>query len=1331
MKAHRIAILIGALALLTATSCIPRENPVSSVRQINRGGQVPPRGISSHNVTGFAMDAKDLMWLGTDRALLSYDGSNSRVFSADASPAAIPSGNILCMFNDSGRTVWIGSDKGLHTYIRYSRFKNYLCDGEPLKNVTQITETSDKVLIVQADNEYYRLDEEESLHHISSIPKRERRSQVIPDDNGGIWVVTPEQAVHYDRYFSPSDSVLVAGTLLNMDVCSARARDKMWVLQSSSLTCIDINSGNVEYCRDHFWPYKVDFIFYEEPYLLIKSHRYGIVAFDTVSKTFVEDGLPYIPTYPSSMDVNCMYHDPMGNLWLGYQHYGAKCIAKEQKDLYLLNDNPLHNETAGNYINCLTIGDDGMIWGSMNNTLFRCGPYSEEVDDFSVDALFGNQYLTDVVIRKIIAEKDRAWVLGNDFLGLVATDAPKLKVLEKWNLAQSSVDCFVYDNVCYVTTDSQRILTFDASDGSSGAFTVSDDEYNGSSRFLGVHDGRILLARNGFRIFQIEPVSHRVMHCPLDSTDAYIDPGDVIVASFIHSEKLYLAPHRGGACVLDLGSGKLERIDCLSSLSISSITRVSDDVLVMGSQQGLVYYDSSDSSVRVFKVVLNDRNADFFTVNGIVKSKNYVIVGSNDGCIFVPPTISKVAVDHHLSVHNVTLQDERGSYTVHLPEDESLCVFKHNHNSFEIAFGTVGYDNQPISVQYKLEGYNPEWINSTRNQIAQYSKIPAGKYKFKLREIQPYTSNVLNESEMQIVINKAIWDTFWAYLLYFCLAVAVIWKVLQIREKIKSDNMKISLAEQKNELEHRTNQMNMMFFANIAHEFRNPLTIISAPLASLLKDGSISEPAHKKLMAISASANSMLKLIDQMLDFNQLEMDVLKLCVGEHDVTYELSKLMDTFEESAKPREISVNCSGAEDAFVSLLDLDKFEKILNNLFTNALKHTPDGGEINLVFDDITREEAIAQFDNPSLSSSRYFLISITNNGKHIPEDKIDNVFKRYYQFLDATSHNYGWGRGIGLYYVQRLVSIQQGDIKVANVPEGVCFTFIIPTDREIFKDADREDSRVHRILQIEIPREEKKPVAQKPETEERRTLLIVDDDIQIGQYLRIVFEDKYKIVNKYSAEAALSDIGQINPDLIISDVVMGKMSGYEFCRTVKSDLMYSHIPFILLTAKTDIEDSVSGLECGANAYVTKPFSAEYLQALVSSLLKNVEHIRASLNANTETSMIEDSLSDQDKSFINELYQLMDKHLSDADLNVSTICDELRISRSKFNYKLKGLTGSTPGAFFRQYKLNLAAKLLKEGKMNVSEISDMMGFASISNFSASFKKMFGITPRDYK
>jgi AraC-like DNA-binding protein len=178
-------------------------------------------------------------------------------------------------------------------------------------------------------------------------------------------------------------------------------------------------------------------------------------------------------------------------------------------------------------------------------------------------------------------------------------------------------------------------------------------------------------------------------------------------------------------------------------------------------------------------------------------------------------------------------------------------------------------------------------------------------------------------------------------------------------------------------------------------------------------------------------------------------------------------------------------------------------------------------------------------------------------------------------------------------------------------------------------------------------------------------------------------------------------------------------------------MMFSHIPVVLLTAKTDVSDSVAGLESGANAYVTKPFSAEYLTALVASQLKNVENVRASLNQTTEASLIDGDISEQDRNFMRELYGLMDRHISEADLNVNSVCEELRISRSKFNYKLKGLTGTTPGAFFRHYKLNLAAKMLKEGKYNVSEIADMTGFSSVSHFSASFKKEFGTAPKDYK
>ena len=342
---------------------------------------------------------------------------------------------------------------------------------------------------------------------------------------------------------------------------------------------------------------------------------------------------------------------------------------------------------------------------------------------------------------------------------------------------------------------------------------------------------------------------------------------------------------------------------------------------------------------------------------------------------------------------------------------------------------------------------------------------------------------------------------------------------------------------------------------------------------------------------------------------------------------------------------------------------------------------------------------------------------------------------------------YGWGTGIGLYYVKRLVELHHGSIMVKNVyavsetsaeaslRNGVEFTFCLPMDRSIYNKVEIVEQE-KRVMQIPLSADcsmEAKPEESK--NMNRPKILVVDDDVDVAQYLHYIFAADYEVVNRYSAEEALADLEEVKPDLILSDIIMDKMSGYEFCRVLKNDLMFSHIPVILITAMSKMSEQIEGLKLGAVAYVTKPFDPAYLKALVVSQLQNMQTLRQRLGESTETQTLSekvvDTLSEQDRKFMDELYQLMEKHSKEQDLSVSTMCKDMLISPAKFNYKVKELTGETPGTFFRKYKLNRAAVLLREGKLNVSEIAVLTGFSTAAHFSVAFKKQFGVSPSEYQ
>ena len=524
-------------------------------------------------------------------------------------------------------------------------------------------------------------------------------------------------------------------------------------------------------------------------------------------------------------------------------------------------------------------------------------------------------------------------------------------------------------------------------------------------------------------------------------------------------------------------------------------------------------------------------------------------------------------------------------------------------------------------------------------------------------------------------------------------------------------------AEMEKEQELRTNQMNMSFFANIAHEFRTPLTMIAGPVGQLYRSESLDTDDKKLISIAQRSVERMFKLVNQLMDFNKLENDTLNLNVEETDIGKVLNGICDIFEFNAHEKGLVLNRYGLEDSLMVYTDSDKLEKIVYNLLSNAFKFTPDGGAIDVTLD----------------SDGKTVKIMIADTGKGIPEDQRENIFKRYYQLDNQTKAFVNWGTGIGLYFSRRLAELHHGELTAGNRTDtqGAVFTLTFPMGRDAYSDAElspiRQDSA---IMDPVLPVVENE---QEDVDDGRPTILVVDDEPDIINYMRVLLSKDYRLITCLDADSALQRLRKEEPNIVLSDVAMPGKDGYELCREIKQDIQLSHIPVILVTAKITSENQVEGLNVGADAYVTKPFDPTVLSALIQSQLKNRERVRNILSRSTSASEQEmgEVLSEYDQKFMDELYNLMEEELSNTELNINRITELLYMSRTKLYYKIKGLTGETPSAFFRTYKLNRAAELLKSGKYSVSEIVDKTGFSTQSHFSSVFKSKFGVSPSQYK
>jgi DNA-binding response OmpR family regulator len=484
----------------------------------------------------------------------------------------------------------------------------------------------------------------------------------------------------------------------------------------------------------------------------------------------------------------------------------------------------------------------------------------------------------------------------------------------------------------------------------------------------------------------------------------------------------------------------------------------------------------------------------------------------------------------------------------------------------------------------------------------------------------------------------------------------------------------------------------------------------------------------------------MLKLINQLLDFYKLENDTLNLRVRKADIIEPINKLVDIFRINAAEKDITLRTKGLEDTFLTWIDEDKIDKIIGNLLANAVKFaTPGKGRIEVTFDVIDSKDAAKSFDLDQTArpvSSWYVKLSVADNGPGFDNKDLARVFTRYYQMERQKTGFLSWGTGIGLYYSRRLVETHHGLIKAENKPDGgAMLTFIIPVDETAYEPSELDFSEAPADAAAALnPSGSYTDMIQeqKENNKELPVILLVEDDTDVAHYLKMLLRPHYHVVHEFEGQTALNSMETTLPDLIISDIVMPGMDGFTFCRIIKENLSYSHIPVILLTAKTTTEEKVSGFEAGADAYITKPFEPPYLEAVIKSQLKNRETLHRLLERTTKPPLDVDDkeLLPQNKQFLKDLYDLMEKELSNPELNIQKMTETLKISRTKFYYKVKGLTGMNPNVFFKKYKLNRAEELLATGKYNISEVADLTGFSTLSHFSISFKKHFGSAPSEY-
>lgn len=1297
--------------------------------------------LSSDNVTCFVMDKDNTMWIGTSFGLNKYNGRNyQQFFHNENDSLSIPGNQINTLFKDHKGQIWIGTENGLARYIGNGFFQTYKSENGTTLAIKQIIESSDKkILSLTSNGIFYVTQKNELIRYNLSATNAIQQTwelgvNICSDPKGGFWYISPKKLIYYDQNAQPVKEFKNQETA-NMAYMTQQGNN-IWFTQSRRLKCLNLNTQQIVYTSPHNLDILPNVLMHDGKNLYLKSDKHGLFTYDTLHHTLNPVSQQEFTLQKNPIMISCIYQEPNRNLWIGYYNGGFQFISPSERMTDRINQQPLYTSTLGHQITALSTDSLGNVWCGTDNHIYIYQPSVSKIQIINQNEIFTDSPYYRQSLQKIITDTDQtAWLLTNVRVVKARFANQQLQTLFSVNPGPILDDCIIKQHRCYATINNRSHLLIINENGTIDSVSVSNPMYKNGGKLLDIDSNHILLVMQGLQCMLFNTQTYTMSQLTLQG---HPENQEITPTALIKdNQRVWLATNGHGLFMLDIDQKRIVSIQTLPQQQIMSLVKDSQGTLWMGTRKGIVSYAPETKQSYLYRVHIGS-NIPFqqFREQCICTNRDNILLGSNRGCITIHPSSLKSDELSHLKIKSIHIKNQDEDQVVMNIKTNKYLYFSHQQNDLDILYESVHYGNAPLYMhQYKLEGFDVRWNIAPLSQRISYANLPAGNYTFKIRSLQGPNTPPLEEKSISFTIMKAPWFSIPAIIGYVILIIALIVYINRLYLRIRSNQMALQLANADKERELRTNQMNMSFFANISHEFRNPLTIIAGPLMTLKSDKTLPPSVHRKINIVCQSVKRMLRLIDQMLDFNQLENDVLRLRVGQYDIIHELNQWVDIFEESTTSRRILLTRKRLEASSFVYIDHDKLDKILSNLFTNALKHTPEGGEIALSYREIQTHELPVS----TLPGEHFMEITIFNSGSHIPDEKLQDVFKRYYQIKGTSQyHDLGWGTGIGLYYVQRLVLLHKGHIWVENTGNtGVTFHVILPTDSQVYTPEEHvtEKGQSNLIPQFALNQQENQGVHEIMEQENKLTqkphLLIVDDDIQLANYLRSLFCEEYVVTNKYSAEEALKCLEETTPDLILSDVIMGEMSGYALCKTLKEDLMYSHIPVILITAKSTIDEQIEGLQSGANAYVPKPFDPTYLQALVRSQLQSVESIKKQLAKNTQVDTLEEKLSPQDRSFMDEVYKLMEKHLSDMDLNVASMCEDLCISRTKFNYKLKALTGDTPNNFFKKYKLNQAAKLLREGKNNVSEVAIITGFGTLSHFSVCFKKQFGVSPSEYR
>ncbi len=1082
---------------------------------------------------------------------------------------------------------------------------------------------------------------------------------------------------------------------------------------------------------------------------------------------------------PTGATISGIYGNKKGIVWISYLNQGVSKLNINLKNFKLYRSIPGDpNSLSGNAIRSIFLDEKQYLWvGTYDNGLNRIDPVNNDIRHFRHDPRDPGSVVADYITAIYVDSRDRLWI-GSFINGICHADDIRdqatLRFRREDLLSDMEIHEFTEDPAGKIWISTQY-----------GMFIYDGKEfYHYGEKVNQLPELRELNLQSVVfeppNLFWLATWSSGVCKLVLNSDprlapetgrdvllkydqpmtgDSALLDNKFIVIHRDDSGTIWLGSFLNGLIKIEESGGglKFTKYDKSAGAPDNSIYGLTSDGagnLWLSTNKGLGKFDPATEQFRNY--TMNDGlQSNSFMWDAYFKAPDGQLFfgGINGLNAFYPeeivdnPILPEVFISK-LIINNeeVRIGDEFNGNVILTRNIRytSMITLSHRESVFSLQFTAMDNINPwEVMYRYRLEGFDEDWIqtSATGTRTVRYTNLNPGTYTFQV--MASNSDGIWNEdpATLQITVLSPWWKTWYAILIYaliFALLLVVFRKLILGRAQLIHEAKMEHLEREKTE---QMSQMKLRFFTSISHEFRTPLTLILGPLNKIIQSLKNDERFARQIMTIRRNSDRLFRLIDQVIEFRKIETNKIRLNAAERDIVSFVRELVDSFEEIASQRSIELDFITDLESRMIWFDENKVDKIVYNLLSNAFKFTPDKGRIEVRLSGAKGIQDLGDRSAGPGSSREYVRIEIEDNGIGISEHDLEHIFDRYYRVENPDSF-VQTGSGIGLSLARELTELHGGQISVSSrLGKGSCFAVYLPCGKEHLSEeeiVDRvvtERGEVFPVKQFALTDEREyidkyEPLQPQLDQSDRPLLLIVDDDPELRAFIKNNFRDNFIVIEAENGEEGFEMALKNNPDIIISDIMMPVLDGIDLCRKIKTDIKTSHIPLILLTAKGNIESKIEGLDVGADAYISKPFTVKLIEAQISNIFETRQKLRKKFSKELILQPSEIAITSLDAEFLQKAIDTVEKHISDTEFTVDAFIHEMGMSRSRMHRKIKALTAQSTSEFIRSIRLKRSLSILEKSQMSIEEVAYSVGFNSTAYFTKCFRSQFGKTPTDY-